>query len=301
MRKHFIIQRAEFLGSFADLLKQAGVSWLLDNAPRCGAALAFYTLFSITSLVSIVIALAGSVFGDQAAHREIVERFQALLGMQGAAALDTVIQGAAQSGFGRSTTLLALVALSVGASGAFNELQDVLNAIWKVDAKHNSAWIALVKHRIFSIGLVIATGFLLLVSLIITALRTGAERFLNGLTTISPMVLGSINFMLSFFTVTILFALIFKFIPDTEIRWRDVLMGAAVAALLFSGGKAAMGVYFGHFGLTSTYGAGASLVVLLLWVYYSAQIMLYGAELTNVYALRFGSRRESRDMKSVQA
>jgi membrane protein len=298
MPKDANIEHVKFLRSLVDLLKQAGVSWFRDNAPRCGAALAFYTLFSITPVLIIVIALTGTVFGDQLAHREILRQFQSLIGPPAASSLDTAFQAAAQSRLGRSTSLLAFVALFAGASGAFNELQDALNTIWKSDGELKGAWIANLKHRLFSIGLVIATGFLLLLSVVIAALRTGAEGFLSGQTTISPLMLGSVNFMLSFFTVTVLFALIFKFVPDTVIHWRDVLMGSAVAALLFTGGKAAIGAYVGHSRLSSASSAGASLVVFLLWIYYSAQIMLFGAELTNVYALRFGSRRKSAAAKS---
>jgi membrane protein len=297
-RKRFdnktVVRHVEFLRSFGSLLRRAGSAWVRDNAPRFGAALAFYTLFSIAPVLIIAVALAGFVFGAEAAQGQIVRQFQGLMGTQGASAVETVIQSIHKSAAGASTTAIALVVLLIGASGVFNELQDALNAIWKVDSNPRGAWLTLIRQRLFSIGLVIATGFLLLVSLVVTASLAAAETLLNRLTAISAIGLGSINFVLSFCMVTILFALIFKVVPDTAIRWRDVQMGAAVTALLFSGGKAAIGIYLGHSALTSAYGAAASLVVFLVWIYYSAQIMLFGAELTRVYTFKYGSRSAER-------
>jgi membrane protein len=249
---------------------------LSDNAPRFGAALAFYSLFSIAPVLIIVVSLAGLLFGGEADQAEIVEQFQSLMGTQSANAIETVVQSTHQS-LGPSTTAMAVVALLVGASGVFNELQDALNTIWKVDPNPRGAWLTLARQRLFSTSLVIATGFLLLVSLVTTASLTAAEALLNRLTGISAIGLESTNFVLSFCMITILFALIFKVIPDTTIRWRDVGMGAAVTALLFTAGKAAIGLYLGHSALSSTYGTAASLVVILIWIYYSAQIMIFGA------------------------
>jgi membrane protein len=285
-----VVRRVKFLRSFGGLLKRAGSAWLGDNAPRIGAALAFYTLFAIAPILIIVVALAGFVFGAQAAQGQIVRQFQGLMGTQGASTVETVLQSIHKSAAGASTTVIALVALLVGASGVFNELQDALNAIWKVDSSRRGAWLTFIRQRLLSIGLVVAAGFLLLVSLVVTAFLTAAESFVNRITAISAIGLGSINFVLSFCVITFLFALIFKLIPDTAIRWRDVQMGAAVTAVLFTGGKAAIGFYLGHSALTSAYGAAASLVVFLVWIYYSAQIMLFGAELTHVYTFKFGSR-----------
>ena len=285
-----VVSRVKFLRSFGGLLKRAGSAWLGDNSPRIGAALAFYTLFAIAPILVIVVALAGFVFGAQAAQGQIVRQFQGLMGTQGASTVETVLQSIHKSAAGASTTAIALVALLVGASGVFNELQDALNTIWKVDSSHRGAWLTFIRQRLLSIGLVVAAGFLLLVSLVVTAFLTAAESFVNRITAISAIGLGSINFVLSFCVITLLFALIFKLIPDTAIRWRDVQMGAAVTAVLFTGGKAAIGFYLGHSALTSAYGAAASLVVFLVWIYYSAQIMLFGAELTHVYTFKFGSR-----------
>jgi membrane protein len=299
LRRHIhtksVARRVEFLRSFGDLLRRAGSAWLGDNAPRIGAALAFYTLFAIAPVLVIVVALAAFVFGAQAAQGQIVRQFQGLMGTEGARTVETVLQSMHTSAAGVSTTAIALVALLVGASGVFNELQDALNTIWKVDSSHRGAWLTLIRQRLLSIGLVIAAGFLLLVSLVVTAFLASAESFFHRVTAISAIWLGTINFVLSFCMITFLFALIFKLIPDTPIRWRDVQMGAAVTAVLFTGGKAAIGFYLGHSALTSAYGAAASLVVFLVWIYYSAQIMLFGAELTHVYTYEFGSRSLERE------
>lgn len=285
-------ERIRFLGAFTALIKQAGVAWLDDNAPRFGAALAFYTLFSLAPVLIVAVSIAGFAFGAKAAQGEIVRQFQGLMGTQGAAAIETIIQSTDRPTLGMFSTTLALLAILVGASGAFNELQDALNTIWKVDSSTRNFWMVTVRHRFFSLGLVIATGFLLLASLVVSASLSAAERFLGNLLPLSVLVLQSVNVVFSFCMITILFALIFKVIPDTTIRWRDVRMGAAVTSLLFTVGKVAIGFYLGHSALTSAYGAAASLVVFLIWIYYSAQILLFGAELTHVYALEYGSRME---------
>jgi membrane protein len=212
------------------------------------------------------------------------------MGMQGATAIETIIQSTNRHALGRFSTALGLIAILIGASGAFNELQDALNTIWKVDSKTKSFWAATIRQRFFSLGLVVATGFLLLTSLVVTAFLAAAERFARNLLPMGVLLLGSLNFVFSFGMITVLFALIFKFIPATSIRWRDVQMGAAVTSLLFTFGKSVIGFYLGHSALTSAYGAAASLVVFLIWIYYSAQILLFGAELTHVYALTYGSR-----------
>jgi membrane protein len=285
--------RGSLLASPTALLRQAGAAWLADNAPRFGAALAFYTLFSLAPVLIIAVSVAGFVFGEKAAQGEIVRQFQGLMGPLGATAIQTIIQSTNQPELGVSATTLGLLAILVGASGAFNELQDALNTIWKVDSTTKSFWAVTIKQRFFSLGLVVATGFLLLTSLVVTAALSGAERFASNLLPLSGVLLESINFVFSFVMITILFALIFKFIPDATIAWRDVRMGAAVTSLLFTAGKAVIGFYLGHSALTSAYGAAASLVIFLVWVYYSAQILLFGAELTRAYALRYGSRMET--------
>jgi membrane protein len=277
------------LKTLTALLRQAGAAWLDDDAPTLGAALAFYTLFSLAPVLIVAVSVAGLVFGDKAAQGEIVRQFQGLMGTQGATAIETILQSTNRPGLGVLATVLSLLAILVGASGAFNELQDALNIIWKVHST-KSFWRVVLRHRFFSLGLVVATGFLLLTSLVITASLSAAERLVGTLLPISIIVLQSINFVFSFVVITLLFALIFKFIPDTIIPWRDVWMGAAVTSLLFTVGKVLIGFYLGHSALTSAYGAAASLVVFLIWIYYSAQILLFGAEITYVYALKYDPR-----------
>jgi membrane protein len=271
------------------LFRQAGAAWLDDDAPTLGAALAFYTLFSLAPVLIVAVSVAGLVFGDKAAQGEIVRQFQGLMGTQGATAIEIILQSTNRPGLGVLATALSLIAILVGASGAFNELQDALNIIWKVHST-KSFWRVALRHRVFSLGLVVATGFLLLTSLVITASLSAAERLVGTLLPISVVVLQSMNFVFSFLVITLLFALIFKLIPDTIIPWRDVWMGSAVTSLLFTMGKVLIGFYLGHSALTSAYGAAASLVIFLIWIYYSAQILLFGAEITHVYALKYDPR-----------
>jgi membrane protein len=285
--------RVSLLEAVTALLRQAGAAWLADNAPRLGAALAFYTLFSLAPVLIVAVSVAGFIFGEKAAQGEIVRQFQGLMGAQGATAIETIIQSSNRPTLGVFATLLGLLAILVGASGAFNELQDALNTIWKVDSRTKSFWTVISRQRLFSFGLVVAVGFLLLTSLVVTAALSAAERFVNNLLPISVILIESINFVFSFGVITMLFALILKFIPDTSIAWRDVMMGAAVTSLLFAVGKVIIGFYLGHSALTSAYGAAASLAIFLIWIYYSAQILLFGAELTHVYALKYGSRMKT--------
>jgi membrane protein len=293
---HKIGSRSEepvrFLAAVTALIHHAGVAWLDDKAPRFGAALAFYTLFSLAPVLIVAVSIAGVAFGPKAAQGEIVRQFQGLMGTQGAAAIETIIQTTRRPGMGVFATTIGLIAVLIGASGAFNELQDALNTIWKVDDKAKSVWIATLRQRVFSLGLVVATGFLLLTSLVVTACLSAAERFVGTLMPISVIALGSINLIFSFCMITLLFGSIFKFIPDAKVRWRDVWPGAAISSLLFTAGKSVIGFYLGHSALASAYGAAASLVIFLVWIYYSAQILLFGAEMTHVYAFRYGSRME---------
>ena len=275
----------------AGLLRQAGAGWIADNAPRLGAALAFYSLFSLAPVLIVAVSVAGLVFGEKVAQGEIIRQFHDLMGAQGAAAIETIMQSTSRPALGTFATSLGLLAIFIGASGAFNELQDALNTIWKVDRGTKNFWRITGRHRFFSLGLVVATGFLLLTSLVVTAVLSAAAGFISNWARISTILLESIHSVFSFAVITMLFALIFKFIPDTKVLWSDVRMGAVVTSLLFAVGKVVIGFYLGHSAFTSAYGAAASLVVFLIWIFYSAQILLFGAELTHVYAFRCGSRR----------
>jgi membrane protein len=287
------VQRLGLIKALAALLRRAGEAWIADNAPRLGAALAFYTLFSLAPVLIVTVSLAGVVFGDKAAQGEIVRQFQGLIGTQGAIAIETIIQSTNRPALGVFATTFGVLAIFIGASGAFNELQDALDMIWKVDNRTKSFWTVTIKQRLLSLGLVLATGFLLLTSLVVTAFLSATEKYISNLLPKSLVLLESIYLVFSFCIITLLFALIFKFIPDTAIPFRDVWMGAAVTSILFTVGKVIIGFYLGHSALTSAYGAAASLVIFLIWIYYSAQILLFGAELTHVYALKYGSRREA--------
>jgi membrane protein len=287
------VQRLGLIKALAALLRRAGEAWIADNAPRLGAALAFYTLFSLAPVLIVTVSLAGVVFGDKAAQGEIVRQFQGLIGTQGAIAIETIIQSTNRPALGVFATTFGVLAIFIGASGAFNELQDALDMIWKVDNRTKSFWTVTIKQRLLSLGLVLATGFLLLTSLVVTAFLSATEKHISNLLPKSLVLLESIYLVFSFCMITLLFALIFKFIPDTAIPFRDVWMGAAVTSVLFTVGKVIIGFYLGHSALTSAYGAAASLVIFLIWIYYSAQILLFGAELTHVYALKYGSRREA--------
>jgi membrane protein len=282
-----------FLAAVGSLFKQAGIGWFEDNAPRLGAALTFYTLFSLAPVLIVTVSIAGMAFGEKAAQAEIVRQFQILMGVQGAGAVETILQSTHQPSLGPVGTTLALLAILIGASGAFVELQDALNFIWKVDTKKESFWKVTIWQRLFSLGLVIATGFLLLAALVITAALSAVENYMGSIFPASVIIASSIKSVFTLVMISILFGLIFKFIPDTEILWSDVCVGAPATALFFTVGKLFVGIYLGHSAFTSSFGAATSLVILLIWIYFSAQILLFGAELTHFYTLKYGSRRET--------
>ena len=216
------VQRLGLIKALAALLRRAGEAWIADNAPRLGAALAFYTLFSLAPVLIVTVSLARVVFGDKAAQGEIVRQFQALIGTQGAMAIETIIQSTNRPALGVFATTFGVLAIFIGASGAFNELQDALDMIWKVDHRTKSFGTVTIKQRLLSLGLVLATGFLLLTSLVVTAFLSATEKYISNLLPKSLVLFESINLVFSFCIITLLFALIFKFIPDTAIPFRDV-------------------------------------------------------------------------------
>jgi membrane protein len=272
------------------VLKEAAVAWNDDRAPRLGAALAYYSVFSLAPLLLIAIGLAGLVFGEQAARGEILGQIRNTVGDTAAAAIEEIIKNAGRAG--ASATAVGLVVLLFGASGVFIEMQAALNTIWKVKPRPGLRLGDVVRARLLSFALVLATGLLLLVSLVVSAalvvvgefMRPAAERVPGG-----PWLWLAVNTALAFALVTLLFALIYKILPDAEIGWRDVWLGAALAAALFTAGKYAIGLYLSHSGLTSAFGAAGSVIVVLTWVYYSAQILLFGAEVTRARARQAGS------------
>nr|HEV7952954.1 YihY/virulence factor BrkB family protein [Candidatus Acidoferrales bacterium] len=282
-----------FLHSLTAIFKQAGAGWLSDNAPRLGAALAFYTLFSLAPVLIVVLSIAKFVFGEKNAQIALAHQSQEFIGTQGAAAIQSIIQGAAnRPALGWFATTIGILTVLIGVSGAFNELQDAANLIWKVDISKRSFWTFALTQRLWSFLLVVATGFLLLSFLLVSAGLAVAEKFLSEMLPASALRLELVNFGVSFCMITVMFALIFKFVPDTKVEWRDVWPAAAFTSLLFTIGKWAIGFYLGHSALASVYGAAASLAIFLIWVYYSAQILLFGAELSHAYAYKFGSRQD---------
>jgi membrane protein len=262
-----------------------------DDAPSLGAALAYYTVFSLAPLMTIAIAMAGFFFGKEAAQGQIFDELRVLLGEEGGKAVEEMVQSAnAQPTAGVVATIISVIMLLFGASGVFGQLQASLNAIWGVKAKPGRGVLGLIKDRLLSFGFTLVVGFLLLVSLLLTAGMALMADWIGGLMPGSEALAYILNIVLSLSMITLLFATIFKFLPDAKIAWHDVSIGAFLTALLFTIGKFALGIYLGKSGVASSYGAAGSLIVLLLWVYYSSQILFFGAEFTQVYANQFGSR-----------
>ncbi len=272
------------------LVSDSVMGWIDHNASRTGAALAFYTVFSLAPILLLSIAIAGLFFGQQAARGEIFEQISDLIGPAGAAAVQSVIHNASESRAGTLTTVFSVLTLIVGATTALVELKAGLDKIWDVPPERRQGFWYFVRTRLLSVGVILALAFLLLVSLVISAGLAALESLARGEHFIN-LVLQWLNQLLSFLLVAALFGTLYKVLPSTRIAWRDVMVGAVVTATLFSVGKYAIGVYLGNSGLASTYGAAGSIILLLVWVYYSAQIFLFGAEFTRTYARRFGSLR----------
>lgn len=274
------------------LIADAVAAWSDDYAASMGAALAFYTLFSIAPLLLIVISLAGLVFGEAAARGEILEQLSGLVGSDSAATVESLLQGLNRPRAGALGTLVGLVVLLVGATTVFAELQDAMDRIWRAPARPRGGLFKLLRARLLSLGLVLGIGFLLMVSLVVSAALSALEKWWAPWFGELAVVASALNFTLSFVLIAAMFAMIYKWIPRVKVDWRDVVIGSAITALLFTLGKSLIGLYIGRSGVASPFGAAASLVVLLLWVYYSAQIFLLGAEFTWVYARRHGSLKE---------
>ena len=255
------------------------------------AALAYYTLFSIAPLLLIAVGVAGSVFGREASQDQIIGAIQDLVGIQSVGAIQEMLESASQrpdSGF--FATAAGMILLLLGAAGVVGQLQDSLNAIWRVASKTRRGFLGTVQDRLVSYSIVLGVGFLLVVSLVVSAVLTAVSEIVGGFLTIDAAAAHSLDLIVSFVLITLLFAVIYKYVPDVRIAWADVWFGAAAISLLFSVGKFFIGFYLGHSTVTSIYGAAGSLVTLLLWVYYSSLMFFFGAELTQVYATRYGSR-----------
>jgi membrane protein len=272
------------------LLTQTFDEWSVDKVPRLGAALAYYTVFSIVPLLVIIIAMIGLFFGQEAAQSYILQQVASLTGEQSAEAIKDMLQRASKPSTGIVATLVALSTLLIGASGLFGELQDALNSIWGVQPKPGRGIWGLMKDRFLSFLAVLGSGFLLLVSLVVSAGLAAFGKWYGGWLPAPEFVLETLNFVVSFAVIAGLFAMMFKMLPDARIAWNDVWVGAAITAFLFTVGKFAIGLYLGKSDVGSAFGAAGSWVILLVWVYYSAQIFLFGAEFTQVYANATGSR-----------
>jgi membrane protein len=254
-----------------------------------GAAIAYYTTFSLAPLLLIVIAVAGLVFGEDAARGEIVAQLEELMGRDAARTIERLLVSVSAPSQGRFATALGFFLMLVGATTVFAELQGALNRIWRAPARATSGLWKLVRARLLSLGLILGVGFLLIVSLVASAALAALGRWWAPYFGAWDVVLRAVNFAVSFGLITVGFAMIYKIMPRVQIRWRDVWVGAATTAFLFSIGKFLIGLYIGRSSVASGFGAAGSLVVVLVWVYYSAQIFLMGAEFTWIYAHRFGS------------
>ncbi len=273
-----------------DLLKKTYQEWSEDKASRLAAALAYYTVFSIPPLIVIAISIASYFFDRQTVENLLSSQFSSLMGSRGEEAIMTILQSADEPGRGELIpTLISVALLLFGASGVFVQLQDALNTIWDVKPHPKRGIMAMIKDRFFSFTMVLAVGFVLLASLMLSTLLATFGGFVGGLVSETETLLLIINFVISFAAITALFALIFKTVPDVEMSWRDVWIGAALTALLFKIGEYALSFYFDRSDPTSAFGAAGSVILLLLWVYYSAQILFFGAELTQVYTNEYGS------------
>jgi len=277
--------------TIARIIRRSVLSWFKDEASSMGAAIAFYTLFSIAPILLIVIWIAGVFITPEAVQAHVLAQMQMLLGNTGAAAVQTLLSSAKYGGKNAFSTAVGIIALLVGATSVFAELQNSLNRIWRTPGakRDGSVWVV-VRARLLSFGLVLGVGFLLLVSLLVSAGLEGIGAWLGAFMANWHGLVSGLDVVLGFAIGTVLFAMIYKYVPREQITWGDVWVGALVTASLFSIGKLVIIVYLGRVAFASAYGAAGSFVVLLLWVYYSAQIFLLGAEFTYSYAYEHGSR-----------
>lgn len=278
------------VGEVLSLLKETFREWREDKASRLAAALAYYTVLSLAPLLIIVVAFVGFFYGSEEAQAEIAAQATEALGERGAEAVTDMLASASGPGAGIVATLIGVATLLLGATGVFGQLQAALNQIWDVEEKKGGGIGGLLRSRLLSFGMILGIGFLLLVSLVLSAAVGALTNFFAENLPVPSFVLALSDFALSFLLVSLLFALMYRLLPDAEVAWGDVWVGALFTAFLFAAGKLALGFYLGNSAVGSAYGAAGSLVVVLVWVYYSAQILLFGAEFTQVYANRHGSR-----------
>jgi membrane protein len=274
------------------LVRSTVAAWGEDYAQSMGAALSFYALFSVAPILLIAVAVAGLVFDTEAAQRAVADQLTGLMGKDAATAVEALLKSAHSPSGNLLSTIIGAVALLIGASAVFGELEDALNRIWRVELPRPPGLWRLVRSRLVSFGMILGVGLLLIVSLAFSTAIAAADQRWGARIGHQTLLLEGINFIVSSGLITVAFALIYKLVPRAPVQWRDVWIGAAVTALLFTIGKSLIGFYLGKAGVASAFGAAGSLIALLLWVYYSAQIFLLGAEFTWVYAHSFGSYRE---------
>jgi len=283
-------KRAGFVRTAWSLLKETGDDFVEDNATRLAAALAYYTLLSLAPLVVLALAIAGLAFDQEATRDRLGTELGGVVGASGADAVRTIVENARTPSTGILSSALGLIVLLFGASGVFGELQGALNTIWEVAPKPGRGILGTVRDRLFSFAMVMGVAFLLLVSLLLSTALAAVGRFFESNLPGGEAVWQIVNFLLSFAVVSSLFAVTFKVVPDVKVKWRDVWIGAVATAFLFTLGKFLIGLYLGKSSVASSYGAAGSLVLLVIWVYYSSLILFAGAEFTQVYTKHFGTR-----------
>lgn len=291
--RQFSINELRVSGMY-EVLRDSANAWFDQRASSKGAALAFYTLFSMTPILLLAVAVAGYFFGAEAAQGEIIAQMQALIGPNGAKAIEALLAAAQDPAAGLTAIIIASVLLLLGTTSVFVELKGSLDEMWGIRRPQRSVISVLIKTRLLSFGLVLVLAFLLLISLVVSASLAILGRYAEGMWSGSAVVLPTVTSLISFGVIACLFAVIYKTLPDAPLSWRDVWTGAIFTAGLFSLGKYAIGLYLGNSGIASGFGAAGSIIALLLWIYYSAQIFFFGAECTRQYALRYGSLQHQR-------
>ncbi len=271
------------------LLKDSAIAWDDDNIVQQGAALAYFTVFSLSPLLILVIVLSSLGFGQEAASGHLVSQIRGMIGTEGAVFVQSLITDAYESDSSVLAAIFSVVVLLLGATAVFTQLRTSLNAIWRVQQKPTGTIRAFLRARLLAFAMILGIGFLLLVSLVLSAVLTAMSDYLSSVFAIFEGLVPFLDFVVSFVGITVMFALMFKFVPAAILKWNDVWVGAAVTSLLFSIGKLVIGLYLGNGAIGSTFGAASSLVIIMVWAYYSSQIVLFGAEFTRLYATRFGS------------
>jgi membrane protein len=273
--------------------------WVSHRAASKGAALAFYSLFSLAPILVLVIAVAGFFYGAEAAQGQLMGQLRGLVGKQGAETIQAILAGARNKDSGLFATIVASVLLVIGATSAFSELKDSLDEIWDVPPPKDASWWDTIRTRLLSFGVILTLGLLLMTSLVVSAALNVAEKYIGGLWHDATVILGWVASIFSFLVIATMFGAIYKLLPRTKLSWHDVAIGALGTALLWTLGKFVIGLYIGNSGTTNSFGAAGSLIALLLWVYYSAQIFFLGAEFARQYALQMGSLSKEAKKKEV--